>query len=51
MLVATVVFGLFVPLTTLYVYCIHKRIKFAAAQLKVAGKTIFRLPKHCWWRS
>lgn len=39
-----VVFGLFALLTILYVVCIRKRIKFAAAHLKVAGKAIFRLP-------
>ncbi|RLN59106.1 hypothetical protein BBJ29_003969 [Phytophthora kernoviae] len=39
-----VVFGLMALLTTLYVCCIRRRIKFAAAHLKVAGKAIFRLP-------
>ncbi|CAH0473111.1 unnamed protein product [Peronospora belbahrii] len=39
-----VVFGLFAILMTLYVCCIRKRIKFAAAHLEVAGKAIFRLP-------
>ncbi|KAG7384280.1 putative choline transporter, neither null mutation nor overexpression affects choline transport [Phytophthora pseudosyringae] len=39
-----VVFGLLALLTILYVSCIRKRIKFAAAHLKVAGKAIFRLP-------
>ncbi|CAI5729219.1 unnamed protein product [Peronospora farinosa] len=39
-----VVFGLFALLAILYVCCIRKRIKFAAAHLKVAGKAIFRLP-------
>ncbi|KAF4141555.1 Plasma-membrane choline transporter [Phytophthora infestans] len=39
-----VVFGLFALLTILYVCCIRKRIKFAAAHLKVAGNAIFRLP-------
>ncbi|KAK1929904.1 Protein PNS1 [Phytophthora citrophthora] len=39
-----VVFGLLALLTILYVCCIRKRIKFAAAHLKVAGKAIFRLP-------
>ncbi|KAH7479925.1 Protein PNS1 [Phytophthora ramorum] len=39
-----VVFGLIALLTILYVCCIRKRIKFAAAHLKVAGKAIFRLP-------
>ncbi|KAI9990414.1 hypothetical protein PInf_021385 [Phytophthora infestans] len=38
-----VVFGLFALLTILYVCCIRKRIKFAAAHLKVAGNAIFRL--------
>ncbi|CAI5715108.1 unnamed protein product [Peronospora destructor] len=38
------VFGLFALATTLYVCCIRKRIRFAAAHLKVAGKAIFRLP-------
>ncbi|KAG3113538.1 hypothetical protein PI124_g6820 [Phytophthora idaei] len=39
-----VVFGLIALLTILYVCCIRKRIKFAAAHLKVAGNAIFRLP-------
>ncbi|RLN37541.1 hypothetical protein BBJ28_00014342 [Nothophytophthora sp. Chile5] len=39
-----VVFGLIALLLILYVCCIRRRIKFAAAHLKVAGKAIFRLP-------
>ncbi|CAI5743191.1 unnamed protein product [Hyaloperonospora brassicae] len=38
------VFGLVALLTMLYMCYIHKRIKFAAAHLKVAGHAIFRLP-------
>ncbi|DAZ95251.1 TPA: hypothetical protein N0F65_002363 [Lagenidium giganteum] len=38
------VFGLSALLLVLYVCCIHKRIKFAAAHLKVAGSAVFRLP-------
>lgn len=37
-------FGLTALLIALYVCCIRKRIKFAAAHLKVAGAAIFRLP-------
>lgn len=39
-----VVFGLIALLLVLYVVCIRRRIKFAAAHLKVAGNAIFRLP-------
>uniref|UniRef100_M4BYL2 Choline transporter-like protein n=1 Tax=Hyaloperonospora arabidopsidis (strain Emoy2) TaxID=559515 RepID=M4BYL2_HYAAE len=41
---AAMVFGLFALLAMLYTCYIHKRIKFAAAHLKVAGHAIFRLP-------
>ncbi|KAJ0392537.1 hypothetical protein P43SY_001243 [Pythium insidiosum] len=39
-----IVFGLTALLLVLYTCCIRKRIKFAAAHLKVAGHAVFRLP-------
>ncbi|KAF1326655.1 Pns1-like protein, partial [Globisporangium splendens] len=39
-----VVFGLFAFLMILYACCVRKRIKFAAAHLRVAGSAVFRLP-------
>ncbi|TMW57818.1 hypothetical protein Poli38472_014421 [Pythium oligandrum] len=39
-----IVFGLMALLLILYTCCIRKRIKFAAAHLRVAGTAIFRLP-------
>lgn len=39
-----VVFGLCAFLMILYACCVRKRIKFAAAHLRVAGSAIFRLP-------
>lgn len=39
-----VVFGLCALLLVLYACCVRKRIKFAAAHLRVAGSAIFRLP-------
>ncbi|TYZ61579.1 hypothetical protein PybrP1_000776 [[Pythium] brassicae (nom. inval.)] len=39
-----VVFGLCALLLILYTCCVRKRIKFAAAHLRVAGSAIFRLP-------
>lgn len=39
-----VVFGLLALLLILYTCCIRKRVKFAAAHLKVAGTAVLRLP-------
>lgn len=39
-----IVFGLCALLLLLYTCCVRKRIKFAAAHLRVAGSAIFRLP-------
>jgi hypothetical protein len=39
-----IVFGLCAFLLILYACCVRRRIKFAAAHLRVAGSAIFRLP-------
>ncbi|GAB9474898.1 hypothetical protein Gpo141_00012013 [Globisporangium polare] len=39
-----IVFGLCAFLMILYACCVRKRIRFAAAHLRVAGSAIFRLP-------
>jgi hypothetical protein len=39
-----IVFGLIALLLIMYTYCIRKRVKFAAAHLKVAGAAVLRLP-------